>query len=268
MWARLGAAIIESTVRRTAAWGSVTRMIEVVRQLMKAEAMRLQSLIESSSNKLNPLSEPFESDLGLHRWLGGEREEAYSDWLQWVLMQAQTPRRVYQLFGLQPPDELQAKELLDVKREYRVPEGHAEQEGRLDLVVSYGDKATLVIEIKKESADDSDTDKHSGYDKWVQQQPHRHKAAVLVAASAQRKNYVGFTFCSWEQVCIQMRLLSIELCKDNRVMQAAMVLAFAAAVEQNILRFSVHLSTTCRFIDPRVADFLERFLQHTGAVRA
>jgi len=38
-----------------------------------------------SSARLKPLGEPLEHDLGVNRWLAGAREEAYSDWLTWLL---------------------------------------------------------------------------------------------------------------------------------------------------------------------------------------
>ncbi len=46
---------------------------------------------------------------------------------------------------------------------------------------------------------------------------------------------------SWTKVCIELRRVSGILCQENRVMSAAMILAFVAAVEQNLLGYSAEL---------------------------
>jgi len=126
----------------------------------------------------------------------------------------------------------------EVQRECWVPYGHTDQEGRLDLVIRFGDKALIVVEVKKEDAEGVDTDKHCGYNRWIDEQNYPHKYAVLLATSAEEEAYEEFSFRSWATVCVEMRRLAIDICKGGRVTTAAIVLAFVAAVEQNLLGFS------------------------------
>ncbi|HZD40998.1 MAG TPA: hypothetical protein VE131_09770, partial [Terriglobales bacterium] len=184
-----------------------------------------------------------------------KREEAYSDWLEWVVQQAKAPYRVFRLFGLEPPSSLTDDAPLDVKREVCIPHGHEDQEGRLDLVISFGGQAAIIVEVKKGDADDADTAKHAGYT-----ESHSNAKRVLLAVSAEELDYEGFEFRSWANVCIEMRLLAMELCKDRNTLAAAMVLAFVAAVEQNLLGFSA-VSEKLVFVNTFVVDHIKHFLE-------
>ena len=184
------------------------------------------------------MEDPFDIDLGLHRWLKDEREEAYSDWLEWVVRQMPGPKQVFELFNLDPPKAVLECHEWEVQRECCVPHGHPDQEGRLDLVIRIGDTAIIVVEVKKGDAEGADTAKHAGYNLWIDEQNYPHKYAVLLAVSAEEEVYENFSFCSWATVCVEMRRLAIDICINGRVMVAAMVLAFVAAVEQSILGFS------------------------------
>jgi hypothetical protein len=42
-------------------------------------------------------------DFGVHRWLRASREEAYSDWLEWIVRQLETGPDVFSFFGLTVP---------------------------------------------------------------------------------------------------------------------------------------------------------------------
>ena len=268
-WAALGAELMASRSAPVTDWTAAKRMIEAVRPKMEEDAKRLRGLLEQSRKKLEPLGEPFELDLGLHRWLDAEREEAYSDWLEWVVRQAQTPSRVFKLFGLVLPNDLKQDALIQVEREMCIPYGHEGREGRLDLVITFGDRAIIVIEIKKGDADGSDTGKHPGYIKWRDCQPHKWKEAVFLAVAAEAEEYEGFSFLSWADVCISMRGLAIDLCKESRVTAAAMVLAFVGAVEQNLLGFSAEvIRSVCNgnrvFFNAAVVDHLASFVESMG----
>ena len=176
-WASLG---LSGTLRRQAApdWLPITRMIEAARPAIEAKANYLRALLQECGTKFAPLGEPLEIDLGLHRWLDAEREEAYSDWLEWVVRQAKTPSRVFRLFGLEVPSGLRADAQLDVKREDPVPHGHEDHEGRLDIVISFDGRRLIIVEVKKGDADDADTAKHAGYLK-----SHSNVECVLLAMS-------------------------------------------------------------------------------------
>ncbi len=165
------------------------QLIAVARQKLAGDAVRLKAILGKSRKLLAPLEEPFDVDLGCHRWLNEEREESYSDWLEWVICQAGNPARVFQLFDLgSPPNELISEDELHVQRECCVPHGCADQEGRLDLVIRFGNKAIIVVEIKKIDADEADTAKQQGYNQWLAMQNHPCKRTVLVAAAGQRES--------------------------------------------------------------------------------
>jgi hypothetical protein len=203
-------------------------------------------------------------DLGLHRGLDAEREEAYSDWLAWVVQQASTPRRVFRLFALgEPPADLLESQHLEVQREFCIPYGHTDQEGRLDLVIRYGNRPIIVDEIKKVEAEGTDTGKHEGYKRWLEEQNCPH--AVFLATSAEEDTYEGFSFLRWADVCIEMRLLAINLCKEQppRFTAAAMVLACVGAVEQNLLG----LSAECvrKICNDRLVVFNPKVVDHVGS---
>ena len=263
-WASLGAALTASRSLVPVDWSAAERMIVAVRPKMQADADRLRGLLKRSRERLKPLGEPFDLDLGLHRWLDGEREEAYSDWLEWVIRQARTPVRIFGLFGLDVPANLPQDATLEMKREVRVARGHTDREGRLDLVIYHRDQAILVVEVKKGDADGADTAKNAGYT-----QTHPSAERVLLVVSAEEEDYEGFQPCRWAIVCIHLRRLAIELHKDESIMAAAMVLAFVAAVEQNLLGFSADLvRSICQgnrvYFNASVVDHLEDFLDQAG----
>ena len=97
------------------------------------------------------LCEPLLADAGLNRWLKKEREEAYSDWLAWILEQLQTSD-VLKVLGL---SEIAVCSNLHfrVQREYYIPAG------RLDLLLTLDDSIVVIIEVKKSSAEAADTEK-------------------------------------------------------------------------------------------------------------
>jgi hypothetical protein len=266
-WASLGADLVARRSRRVPTWDAATRLIEAAHPKLQADAKRLQTLLAESRRLLFPLEDPFDLDLGLHRWLEADREEAYSDWLEWVVRQANRADRVFKLFGLEFPAELPASQLVTVKRECCIPYGHIEQEGRLDLVIRLDPHAIIVVEIKKGDAEESDTAKQAGYKQWLDEQhqyPKGQRYSIFLAASANEEEYEQFKPLLWETVCIQMRRLAIEL-KQKQVAIAAMTLAFVAAVEQNLLGYSAPVirrvceAGTLRF-NPRVVDYIGRFL--------
>jgi hypothetical protein len=217
---------------------------------------------------LHPLEEPLAVDLGLHRWLKAEREEAYSDWLQWVIEQVKQPRQVCRIFGLPlPPDIAEWQNLpLHTCREDPVPLGHPGHEGRLDLLIRYGSKLLIVVEVKKVGADEADTAKQAGYERSLSAfQTERIERVLLAVHADTQESYGRFRFVSWAEVCIRLRQVASRFTKENRVMVAAMLVAFVAAVEQNLLGFSAALVRNVRHhqpvpVDPRVVDHLNNYL--------
>jgi hypothetical protein len=166
-WASIGADLAVSPSYREADWNALARVIDAAAPKLAEEAKQLKQLLIKSRKSLVPLKDPFDLDLGLHRWLDAEREEAYSDWLAWVVQQAGTPHRVFKLFGLGKPPALLESQHLHVERESCIPYGHLDQEGRLDIEIRYGGQAIIVVEAKKGGAEGADTGKHTGYKRWL-----------------------------------------------------------------------------------------------------
>jgi len=240
-------------------------MAAAARQLFEAEAERVRSLLALSTKRLEPLADPLVMDFGLHRWLAGDREEAYSDWLQWILQQVQTPREVFRLLGVDPPGTLlEWRELPpEVGRELPVPEGHEDQEGRLDLWVRYESNALFVLEVKKSDADHADTRKQAGYKAWLESQPEPHKYPILIAADAEKEVYEGFRLLRWSDLCVGLRRLACRLTIGGHIAAAALTLALAGAIEQNLLGLSardVAVGSFAGFNVRRLLAHLERWL--------
>jgi hypothetical protein len=266
-WGSLGDTSVVSHKKGLADWDAANRMIDAVGPMLGAERERLKVLLAESRARLAPLEDPFDLDLGLHRWLDADREEAYSDWLQWVVQQARMPEPIYRLFGLgTPPADLPDCPPEGIRRECCIPHGHEERTGRLDLVIRFGDRAIIVVEVKIGDAEAADTVKQKGYARWIARQACPEKHCVLLATSAEEAAYEGFTFVSWQSLSLEMRRLAVEMKDEKRTMAAAMILAFVAAVEQNLLGFSADLvrricEGSASFFNPKVVDHMERFLK-------
>jgi len=204
-------------------------------------ARHLEHLVESCSERFAPVGDPLAVGFGLNRWLSECREEAYSDWLAWVLQELGSAKLVsYLLFGW-------ATETLNsgwaehyiVDREVWVPEGHRGHAGRLDCVLRFGDDAVVVLELKKAEAESADTAKHEGYLKWLNNQPQPVKKAVLIASATNDvQAYGGFDLLRWKDLCRRARYLIPVLLEEKRLQLSfvSVFCAFIGAVEQNFLR--------------------------------
>ena len=99
----MGAELMASGSRDVPIWDPVRRMIDVAGEKLAGDRERLRNLLDESRKRLAPLEDPFDVDLGLHRWLEDEREEAYSDWLEWVVRQMPSSKQVFEVFDLSRP---------------------------------------------------------------------------------------------------------------------------------------------------------------------
>jgi hypothetical protein len=247
-------------------WTPAQRLIEAVGPKLQFEAKRLSILMKQSREKLKPLDDPFDLDMGLHHWLDDEREGAYSDWLEWIVRQAKTAERIFRLFGLEsPPDDLRDGGDAAIKREFCVPHGHVDHAGRLDLVIRFGGHTIIIVEVKVGGAESADTAKQQGYSRWLAKQKFSNRHSIFLAVSAEGETYHGFTFFSWANVCVEMRRLATEIANEGRISAAALVLAYVGAVEQNLLGFSFDsVQRICRgrarYFNPWVVEHMERFV--------
>lgn len=235
-------------------WSPITRIVAAAVRQQDLESKHIIDLLKASKDRLSPLDDPLTIDLGLHRWMSRDREEAYSDWLAWVITQISCPAKVWPIFGLSYGG---TESKIRVIREAQTTEGHAGKTGRVDIGIWLGSHRALAVELKLGNADEADTEKNKGYSKDWAQQP-----KVLVAATGDESDYGGFRLRTWGEVCIELRWLAGDdsLCLIVR----ALILAFVAAVEQNLLRFQGELPERLRqheLISPTIVPYLQSALR-------
>jgi len=144
-WMELSEPKGRTRTNRASGWAPVECMVEAARHLLITDRETLESLLNQSDQRLCPLIDPLRTDFAVHRWLANKREEAYSDWLAWVVRQVDKPELVFQLFQISPPADLSDWSSLApiVEREVPVPAGRKDQSGRLDVVVRYPGRLCL-----------------------------------------------------------------------------------------------------------------------------
>jgi hypothetical protein len=229
-WGRLGKDI---TQRRQPSvdWLAVKRMVSATKPLLDANREDAQRLLEQSNRYLNPVRDPFEMDFGLHRWLQKDREEAYSDWLAWIVGQLRTPERITKLLLGEDSNTLASKckgELV-VRRE-TVRDG-MEFTRRTDLEIIFDNRNAIVVEVKMIDAADVDLQQLRDQVNYTPDFDHH----LLVAPSGTGDiDLERFKLLLWQDLCVRLRRAIPELSREN-ITAAAMTLAFVGAVEQNLL---------------------------------
>lgn len=258
----------EDDIIQTAS-GVLRRLADAARRQGDQAIEDFQKTVQQSSRMLAPLGEPLVAlDFAEHRWVAAGREEAYSDWLQWIMAQANPPE-VLRVFGVRDPEVISACAGCEVTvvRERWVPEGHEGSSGRLDLEIQLGDVALLVIEVKLGEADSADTEKGMGYCHSVEaeHQDRRIKRFVILVLNAADEDYHGFRPRLWADVCVELRLIAVRLCAQSEYLRAATILAFVVAVEQNILGLGPVAGSVDKVVAalalPRIAGHLQDFLE-------
>jgi hypothetical protein len=152
-------------------WAPVRSLIDAAKPYANARSQDIQRLIRESEMLLVRLPDPLRVDLGLHKWLAAAREESYSDWLAWVLQEVAESSLLLDLFGLTDPKlaaELQGcTHRIEREKWIKVDE----EAFRLDIFVRFirnehQDDASLIVEVKKSSAEAADTQKQQHYLRW------------------------------------------------------------------------------------------------------
>jgi hypothetical protein len=205
------------------------RMVVAAEQDAIAASQRLDDLFEQSARTLFPgVGDPLSArlDVCTHRWLAGHREEAYSDWLAWILERQDDPSRLLPLFGLEAqsgPDEPWT-----VDREVVTPFG------RLDLLIGCRRLGALCVEVKTESF--LGEDQLERYLNWLAGASPR-LGLVLLAVDRPEGDLpsVECRFCSWKHVAKRLRIWARDWLRTGRLYDAVMTLAFCGAVERNLL---------------------------------
>jgi PD-(D/E)XK nuclease superfamily len=271
VWAALGALLASDRHDSSLDWTPVHALIEAVKERLAVKSARLRDLLEESRRRLEYLGEPFDVNLGAHRWLSDEREEAYSDWLAWVIEQVKEPEPVLRLLGLDPPQDVSAwsSTSLEVRREFPIPFGHEQRRGRLDLLIRYAGSVIIIVEVKTGTAEAADLAKQKGYWHWLVEESKRRQAhhflAVLLAAEAEHASYENFQYVPWSHVCAELRWMASQRGHWKSLIVPAMILAFVGAVEQNVLGFPSGLILDIArggapFFNAKVVDHLARWL--------
>jgi hypothetical protein len=219
---------------------NLKHLVDAARRCGAQAIKEFQAAVQRSAAMLSPLGEPLTAlDFTEHRWMAGHREEAYSDWLQWIIAQSD-PAEVLHVFGEFDLEILSACAgcAVTIERERCVLQGHEGSSGRLDLEIRFGDAAMMVVEVKLGDAESADTEKGFGYyvSTEAEQPDGRFKKYVILVLDAADQEYYRFKPRLWADACIELRLIAARLCARSEYLRAAMILAFIAAVEQNLLK--------------------------------
>lgn len=224
-------------------WNATQRFVVAWRASREESLSRFRNALRRSQQLLGAvhLDDPLLLDLGMHRWLANEREEAYSDWLAWILGQCSFPE-VAQLLGIVIDEETarrceQAQAQID--REFTLRTAPR----RLDVLITYAGLLRIVIEIKLVAAELADLSKNADYAAWLGNECLRdgaRQARVLVALEAPATISPGdFTYRGWAEIAVELRRLSRKAARPTAL--NALFLSFAGAVEQNLLDYDAEV---------------------------
>lgn len=242
---------------KTFNWSAVTGMIQVAEAEARKLESKLSELLSASDAALQKISlrEPLRVDAGLNRWLKKDREEAYSDWLAWILEQLGSLDVLDVLRITDAEVAASTQSHFKVERECCIPDG------RLDLLLTLDNSLIVVIEVKKSSAEVADTAKQSGYHKWLQEQPFPQRRGILLITDAGEETYQNFAPMRWADLCIRLRRMLPRLCNSIGLVKTAMIIAFISAVETNLLNLVVPSADAVeRLFYAKTLDHLERYL--------
>ena len=145
-WSELGRMTRAHRRAAPVSWERVERLVDACNTVWRAQSEELRKLLEKSNSRFAPLVDPLLIDFDLHRWLVEQREEAYSDWLEWLVKQLPTLQDVFHVFGIQGVED--TARAFSTKREEWIKPPRSESYKRLDLVIR-GQDCLLVIEVKK-----------------------------------------------------------------------------------------------------------------------
>lgn len=237
-WSGLGSTLLKCERASCTSWEPAHCMTQAFWHWSETERMRFRSLLDESNRRLSPLGEPLLVDFGAHRWLRGDREEEYSDWLAWIIdgLMTSNPEVVLSLFGIARDENMIAPckgRRFAISREVRILDGAR----RLDLVIRDNLNTLIVVEVKVIGADDAETAKQKDYLDWMKTQKETRQYPILLATEAIEKEYEKFQFVSWPLLCIGLRKMVQGTNTGEHRVLTAMILAFIGAVEQNLLHF-------------------------------
>ena len=251
-------------------WSAVEVLIKAAQPRFMEGSQVLRDLLKHSRDRLK-FTDPLLCDFGIHRWLAEEREESYSDWLAWVLDRLGDADAVLRVLGVQNDEfrSLCSGSTYRVEREAFVEEGAPECEGRIDLLLRFGEREQAILGVEVKTWDES-YEKQRGYLKSLRG---RCPGAVCVLVANREvpiARLEGFVLQRWEDVSIALRREIAEYVKSpDRDIMAAMMCGFVAAVEQNLLGFGTTAARRAWNLQPtllskRLEDYLRASLREVG----
>lgn len=242
-------------------WLAVRRMIVVTKPVLQANRDEAKRLLEQSKRYFEPLTDPFEMDFGLHRWLQQGREEAYSDWLAWILEQLSTADEIIKLFLAEDSNGLltkcKGKKATILRENLRCG---TDGQRRTDIEIIFGNQNAIVVEVKLIDAADVEQKQLHDLTNYTPGFAHR---LLLVPSAEIDMELEQFKLLLWQDLCIRLRKTIPALSRAN-LTAAAMTLAFVGAVEQNILGFPRQLKQRIlqgQLVNSDALDYLKRTLQ-------
>jgi hypothetical protein len=256
-WIELGESLPIIGSESEVEWNHIQEFLGDGEKILAIERKRMKELLKSSSDKFRPLCDPLQIEFGTHRWLAREREEAYSDWMKWILEQLSDPRLVGKVLGVKDNSLRRLSGEIKIGREVGI-EAIDGQRRRTDLDISFGRTDTFRVEVKKGDAGLVEADQLR-----AQECGEYFKHYVLIVSSGEVHDYTGsFTVRYWKDVCQELRRSVRRTRLKQKIVVNAMLLGFVGAVEQNLLGFPGNLNDLDdgRMIPISVADHIERSL--------
>jgi hypothetical protein len=252
-------------------WSAVEFLIEAAQPRLLEDSRELRRLLERSRDQLK-FTDPLLCDLGLHRWLAKDREESYSDWLAWVLEQLGDADAVLRVLGVQNQEfqSLCSRSTYRVEREAFVEEGTPDCEGRIDLLLHFGERQQALLGVEVKTWDDS-YEKQRGYISSLRKRCLQTKCVLVAVHEVPTEDCFEFGLRRWENVGMALRreiARYVEGHDPDSV--AAMMCAFVAAIERNLLEFGTTAARRAwnnqpTWLSKRLGDYLREALREVSA---
>jgi hypothetical protein len=257
-WANLGKELRLANQKTAPDWWSVQKLIDAAQPILQENMDKARRLLERSNQLFAPLKDPFEIPLGLHRWLSVEREEAYSDWLAWIIEQLSSPETIVGFLCGETPADLVSQCVGQLKVYRETVFSTAQSVRRTDIEICFGAKRTILIEVKMVDTDEVSDQQLSDQRSYATD---FEKRLLLVPSGNLSEGRKFFTLVLWKDICLRLRKLIPSLSREN-ITIAAMVSAFVGAVEQNVLRLPP--KSEWYFVTSAILDHLSTSLEGSG----
>jgi hypothetical protein len=251
-------------------WSAVDALIEAAQPRLLEDSKTLRELLERSRDQLK-FTDPLLCDLGLHRCLAKDREESYSDWLAWVLEQLGDAEAVLRVLGVRKQEyQSLCSGSYEIEREAFVKEGAPDCEGRIDLLIHFGDPEQALIGVEVKTWDES-YEKQQGYLNSLGTRCPHTKCVLVAIPDVSPDSCFGFALRRWQHVSIALRReIAAYVERHDRDIISAMMCGFVAAIELNLLEFGTAAARRAWNSQPiwlskQLEDYLRETLREVSA---